>query len=334
MKARRLWLIAPWVAFVLLAAGWVIYWNVVSNTAETRVRAWAAEQTEQGAQVSIGRIVKHGFPVLLRLELRGLSYAPARGGWSLETERADLHVEMWNPQHVILKAEAPIAFGRANGSLTNITADALIASVRMEGQRLAQAGVEADNLALDDPAQEGVLRARKIVLNLRPDARTEGEYQMALDATGLMLPRPVRSFEAFGLDVPMLRAAVVVTEAAALTHGAPGDPLGPWQEAGGRLRIEGLELHWGPLETLGRGEGGLDDQRRLQGALTLPIERPAPIFTALANGENVNQDARRALGLLAAGYAISGDDITLDVDANDGVLRLEGLAVRPLPPVY
>jgi hypothetical protein len=331
---RYLGLIVPLAIFALIAIGWIIYWNVVAGAAETRVRAWAAEQTEQGGQVSIERIVRHGFPVLLRLELDGVSYAPARGGWRAETERADLHVQILNPQHVILKAEAPIAFSRADGAVTNISADALIASLRTQRGALAVAGIEADNLALDDPAQEGVLQARKLVLNVRPDARAEGDYQVAFDAQGLILPRAVRSFEAFGLDVPLLRAALVVTDGAALTNASPQDPLGPWREAGGRVRIEGLEVRWGPLQTLGRGEGGLDEQRRLQGALTLPIEEPAPVFTAIANGPNVNEDARRALGFLAAGYTISGDDITLDVDAQDGVMRLEGLPVRPLPPVY
>ena len=331
---RYFGLIVPLALFALIAIGWIIYWNVVAGAAETRVRAWAAEQTEQGGQVSIERIVRHGFPVLLRLELDGVSYAPARGGWRAETERADLHVQILNPQHVILKAEAPIAFSRADGAVTNISADALIASLRTQRGALAVAGIEADNLALDDPAQEGVLQARKLVLNVRPDARAEGDYQVAFDAQGLILPRAVRSFEAFGLDVPLLRAALVVTDGAALTNASPQDPLGPWREAGGRVRIEGLEVRWGPLQTLGRGEGGLDEQRRLQGALTLPIEEPAPVFTAIANGPNVNEDARRALGFLAAGYTISGDDITLDVDAQDGVMRLEGLPVRPLPPVY
>ena len=69
MTARRLWLIVPWALFALIAIGWIIYWNVVAGTAEARVRAWAAQQTEQGGQVSIGRIARHGFPVLLRLEL-------------------------------------------------------------------------------------------------------------------------------------------------------------------------------------------------------------------------------------------------------------------------
>ena len=42
---------------------------------------------------------------------------------------------------------------------------------------------------------------RSVVVNVRPDARAAGEYQLAFEAHGLMLPRPVRSFEAFGLDV-------------------------------------------------------------------------------------------------------------------------------------
>ncbi len=334
MTKRSLWLIAPWALFGLIAIGWVAYWNVVASATETRVRAWGAEQAQHGAEVSIERIARRGFPALLRLELHRLSYTPARGGWRTETDRIDLHVQLLNPQHVILEAEAPIAVSREDNHVTNIHADALIASLRMQDGALAMAGVEADNLTLDDPAQDGVLRARKIVLNVRPDARAEGEYQVAFDAQDLALPRPVRSFESFGLDVPILRAAIVVTEAAALLTSAPQDPLGPWRDAGGRARIEGLELRWGPLQTLGRGEGGLDEGRRLVGELTLPIEEPAPVFVAIANGPNVNEDARRALGLLAAGYAISGDDITLDVDARDGVLRLEGLPVRPLPPVY
>jgi hypothetical protein len=84
----------------------------------------------------------------------------------------------------------------------------------------------------------------------------------------------------------------------------------------------------------GTGQGGLDGERRLQGALTLPIERPAPIFRALAQAPNLDQSTQQALTLLALGYTMNGDDITLDVEANNGVMRLEGISVRTLPPVY
>jgi hypothetical protein len=326
--------IAILAVFVLLAVGWVGYWNYVAGQAEQRLRAWASAQSEQGAEVSLGRIVRHGFPVLLRLEMRDINYAAARGGWRAQTDRADLHVDMLNPQHVILRAEAPIAVSRSNGAVTNISAEALIASLRTDGGRLAVAGIEANDLVLDDPAQEGSLTMRRGVVSARPDARAAGEYQLAIETQGLQLPRPVRSFETFGLDVETLRAAIVVTHGADLLETSPQDPLGPWRVAGGQLRFEALELRWGPLESTATGEGGLDDQRRIVGRLVVPVDRPAPVLTAIANGPSVNDDARRALGLLAAGYLVTGDDITLDAVADDGILRVEGLPVRPLPPVY
>lgn len=334
MKKSALWLVIPWALFAAAAIGWVIYWHVVAGAAEARIAALIAAENAKGAQVAVARILRHGFPALMRLELQGLSYAPARGSWSATSARADLHIALTNPQHVKLEAKAPIEVSRANGAVTRIAADALIASLRSEGGALAAAGVEATNLTLDDPAAEGVLAARTMVANLRPDPRAAGEYQLALELGHLTLPRPVRSFEAFGLELAALRAAIVIEQGSALLNAGGENPLASWREAEGTLRFEALGLEWGPLQAQGSGHGGLDDQRRLAGALTLPIERPAPVFNALANGPNVNENTRRALGLLAAGYALSGDDITLDVEAKDGVLRLEGLGVRLLPPVY
>jgi hypothetical protein len=334
MKIRGLWLVVPWVLFVLAALSWVFYWNYLAGESERRLQAWVTQQNASGGSAEIGRVVRHGFPVLMRLELQDIAYAPARGGWRAATERADLNIDVLNPQHLILEAEAPIAISRSNGAITNLTADKLIASLRTARGSLAVAGVEADNLVLDDPAQEGVLNATKLVINVRPDARAAGEYQLAFDAQALTLPRPVRSFEAFGQNVARLRAAIVIEDGAALLESSPNDPLGPWREAGGRLRFDALELNWGPLATTGTGEGGLDEQRRLDGRLVLPVERPSPVLNAIATGPNVDDDARQALQLLAAGYLVTGDDITLDIGARDGVLNIEGLPVRPLPPVY
>src|SRR5262249_21380669 len=154
--------------------------------------------------------------------------------------------------------------------------------------------LESDDLTLDDPAQPGVLTVKKVVTNVQADPRTAGDYMLAFDAAGVRLPRPVRSFESFGLDVPELHARVVIGHGAALLQSAQNDPLGPWREAGGRLRFEGLGLTWGPLATTGTGEGGLDDQRRLNGRLVLPIAHPAPVLTAISNGPGIDESGRRA----------------------------------------
>lgn len=331
---RWFWLVIPWMLFLALAIGWMIYWNVLANGARERVGAWIAAEQAQGAEASIGAIEAKGFPVLLRLELRDIAYAPAERGWRLSTAQGALHVQMFNPEHVIYEAEAPIAIARDDGDVTNISADALIASLRFARGAFAQAGVEADNLTLDDPRETGVLSARKLVLNVRPDSRAEGQMQVMLDTQGLALAQPVRSFEGLGQNVDQLMLAFVVEQAEALQHSAAGDPLGPWRAAGGRVRVEGLVMKWGALDAAGVGHIALDDQRRLMGELNLPIKEPAGFFAALAAAPETNDDARLMLRMLSQSYTRSSDGLTLDVTGQDGVLRLEGLTVRTLPPVY
>jgi len=331
---RWFWLAVPWTIFLVMAIGWVIYWHALANGARDRLEAWVASEQARGAQASIGSIEAMGFPALLRLELRDIAYAPAEGGWRLTTAAGVLHVQMINPEHVIFKAAAPIAFARDDGAVTNISADTLIASFRTANGALAQAGVEADNLTLDDPREAGVLSARKLVLNVRPDARAAGDAQVMLDAQGVSLAQPVRSFEGLGQDVAQLMFAFVVEESAAVLQSAPNDPLGPWRAAGGRVRVEGLVLKWGALDAAGVGHIALDDQRRLTGELNLPIREPAAFFRALAAAPEANDDTRMALTLLSAAFAQNAQGLTLDVTGDDGVLRLEGLRVRTLPPVY
>jgi hypothetical protein len=328
------WLIIPWALFAVVVVGWLIYWNMVASSAEQRIAAWVQQQRAGGAQVSYQHMARHGFPVLMRLEIDGISYAPAHGGWRLETSRADLNIEMLNPQHVIVQPKAPIAIVHGDNAVTNVSAHEMIISVRTEGDALAQAGIEADDLRLDDPKQPGVLTVTKVVANVRPDPRAAGDYQLAFVANGLALPRPVRSFESFGLNVPLLRANIVVGRGDALMQSAQSDPLKPWLDAGGKLTFDALQIQWGPLDVTGTGDGGLDDQRRLSGRLVLPIKHPAPVLAAIAEGPELDQSARRALQLLAAGYVISHRQLTLHVEAQNGVMTLEGLRVRDLPPVY
>lgn len=331
---RWVWLVVPWTIFLALAIGWVIYWNVLANGARTRVEAWIAAEQAQGAAASIGAIEVRGFPVLLRLDLSDIVYAPGEGGWRLSTARGALHVQMFNPEHVIFEAAAPIAFARDDGDVTNISADALIASLRFAGGAFAQAGIEADNLTLDDPRETGALSAHKLVLNVRPDSRAAGQMQVMLDTQGLALAQPVRSFEGLGQNVDALMLAFVVEQAEALSDSAANDPLGPWRAAGGRVRVEGLVMKWGALDAAGVGHIALDDQRRLTGELNLPIKEPAAFFAALADAPETNEEARLMLNMLSRSYTRSSEGLTLDVTGENGVLRLEGLTVRALPPVY
>jgi hypothetical protein len=332
--SRHLWLWIPWALFAAAAIGWIAYWNVVADTARDKLSAWAAEQRANGAEASLGRVSTHGFPIFMRLEIANAAYAPARGGWRMETDRLDLHVDLLNTAHIMLEAKAPIAITRRDGSRSDLSARALLVSLRTRGDVLAEGGIEADDLTLDDPAKDGVLSVRKLVINTRPDPRDARNYQIAFSATQIGLARPVRVFEAFGQEIASLGAASVIEQPALLFIPDAEDPLRPWREAGGLLRFEALNLTWGPLTAAGQGQGGLDAERRLQGALELNIAEPGPAFGALAQGQTLSDDTRNALRALSVGYQVTGEEIEANIEARDGVLTLEGFPVRVLSPVY
>ncbi len=333
-RARRLWLIIPWTLFAILVIAWVSYWNIVAGKARDKVEDWFAAERDAGADANIGRISTHGFPVMMRLELEDVHYAPLREQWRLETARLDLNINLVNVEHVILEAKAPIDVTPANGARQTISADALLFSLRTKDGALMEAGIEADALQIDNPDAEGVMRVRKTVLTVRPDPRRSGDYQLAFDVLALRLARPVRSFENFGTAVTQVRGAVVIEQGAALLTMPTDDPLAPWRDAGGQARFEALGLEWGPLEATGQGDARVDEERRLVGRLALDIPRPAPALEALTRSENLPRDAGRALGVIAMGYAVTGDAVSFDIEARDGVLDLENVPVRPLAPLY
>ena len=160
MKIRGLGSLFPGRCSSCAALGWVSTGTTSPTKLSVACAAGRLSRSAGGASVQIERIVRHGFPVLMRLELQGMSYAAARGGWRAETERADLHVNVWNPNHVTLEAKAPIAIARANGATTNVTADALIATMRTKTAH-SNGRHRSGQLVLDDPAEEGVLHADK-----------------------------------------------------------------------------------------------------------------------------------------------------------------------------
>ncbi|HWA01036.1 MAG TPA: DUF2125 domain-containing protein [Caulobacterales bacterium] len=331
MTSHRFWLFAPWALFALIVAAWLTYWFVAAGTAEQRVAAFVAQQQRAGADVRIGRISRHGFPVLLRLELDDVAYAPRQRNWRAASARVDLNINLLKPAHIVLQQRAPLTIDRAEGH-TDIAAEAMLMSVRMQGAALAEARLEADALALTDRGREGALAAQKLVAALRPDPRNGADYQLAIQATALHLAQPVRTFERFGQDVAVANAALVIERAAALLE--PSDPLEHWRGAGGRARLEGLTLEWGPLEANAQGAVALDAEHRLAGRLEAALPRPAPALNALAQSPNLSYQQKNALSVFALGLALANRDVRVHLEAADGVLKLENVPVRTLAPVY
>ena len=123
------------------------------------------------------------------------------------------------------------------------------------------------------------MRAEKVVLNVRPDPRAAGEYQLAFDAQAMTLPRPVRSFEAFGLDVARLRAAIRQIEHG---HFDKAIPLVALAKAEYRSALRLQPAYWDAKHNLDAAMRLVRDLPRAEGEEgTEPEQTPAKLWTDL-----------------------------------------------------
>jgi hypothetical protein len=334
MQPRRFWLYAPWACFLALAIGWMFYWNAVADAGERALLQWKGQIEREGGEARYVRLVRHGFPVLMRLELDDVRYEAPHAHWSAASRQVDVNIEMLDPGHVIFEYKAPITITHADGHTNTIIAAKAVVSLHNRGSLMVQDGAEASELSVGDSANPGLLRVVHVTANVRTDPGDAANDQLAFSAQGVSLARPVRSFEGLGQIINNLEAGIVIEHAEALQGVHGSDPFAPWREAGGKARIEYLNLTWGALEATGSGEAALDEAHRLTGDLRLDIPRPDAPIAALAASSSLAPDAKQALQLLALGLSLRGRHAKLKIDASDGQLRVEHQRVRSLDPLY
>lgn len=337
-KTRRLGLIIPWALFAFAVVGWIGYWNVLAGAAKTRLEAAIAQERAAGAEISYTAMRTRGFPLQLAFAFDEAAYAPEGRPFRLTTAELLTHVNVLNPQHLIVSFPAPVDAQRADAT-SRISGEDMLLSVRMAQGRLARASFEAKHLRIDDLGKPGDgLVIASALIHARPDARPNeraiGAYQIALSLEGLTLQEPVKAFEPLGATIETIGAAIVLERASALAGAPRGDVLGPWADVGGLARIEGLSLVWGAARASGQGSLSVDEERRPLGAIALRLDNPGETLRALQDGPSLSGDAKQALRIAALAFSASGDDLEARLRAADGWLTLGPARLRPLAPLY
>lgn len=335
-RMPRRWLISAWALFTALAVMWMGYWKYLETRARSAVQDIIAAQTDSGAEMQIERITSHGFPRLMRLELAGVRYAPKDRAWRATAPSIDVHLNPGNPRQTMLVLGAPVDVRYANGAQRTFAADDARLSLHFGArERIERTGFEATNASWTDAATHTpLLSAAHVVANARPDPRTSGAYQLALESTTLRLRGPVHPVEGLGAVVRTLRAAISVTQADALVAEPSGDPFERWRAAQGEAHVEGVQIAWGEGDFTGDGVMRFDAQRRLNGRMHVAFREPARTLAAIARSPGLPENARSALLGLAAANALMGEDVESTLDFRDGWLTAGSVRVRDLPPVY
>ena len=315
---RRLGLIAPWALFALAALGWLAYWFILKDRALHALDAAAAAHRAAGGAASWRAVSADGFPMRLSLRFTDLVIAPRDQAWRLAAPKASLHVNPVDPTHVIGAPDAAFSLTRA-GIRAEVSAREAGFSVRMANGSLARASIEARDLVWKTPT--GATRIERLQAHLRPDARTHGAAQLALELDGWRPPSPPPTLAPLGPDIARLRAAIVVESYETVLNAG----LRAWGAAGGAARVEYGEFTWGPAVGRWSGRLTLDAAGRPAGALALTFADPEAAFAPLIAASP--PPAAAALRVAASGPpgAAAALDVTAGVVSYAGILPLLNL---------
>ncbi len=328
VRARWLW--ALWGLSALLALAWFAYWHFLRVRAVAAADAWVAAQRQTGAEAGYARVRASGFPLRLTLTFAEPAYQSPSRGWALSAPALRVHLNPSDLSLLLFEPEGAVTW-RNGTAVRTLAPRTAVASARFRDGALERVSMQAQAIAVRREGG-GASTIERLLVHLRPDARTGDNAQIALDIDDWALARSPSGFEAFGATVGSIKARVVIEHAATLARTQTRN-LQAWRTAGGAVRVEGLALLWGPADLTASGRFTLDQTERAAGRLDMKLREPATALAAIARSPALPPAMARAMERSAEAAAAAGAPIELPLAVQDGVMRLGALPIRTIEPI-
>ena len=266
----RTWLYIPFIALALLAAGWSGFWFYAKGRVEAELDTILSREAELGRRWTCADRSIAGFPFRFEARCSAVALAAQRSNGDITVTAGPLAVvaQIYNPRHVIVKAQAPVSITQPDGARAVMRWSALETSLYFSEGAPERIDTVIANPLLE--TQTGAVPFKAAALELhgrRSPARFAGEgvVDIALSAKGTSLP-PLD--ELAGNDMPAdIDLTASLTRSLIFRTGLKPENIDLWQTSNGRAEITRLAITKGPSRFETRGELGLDEQRRLTGRL-------------------------------------------------------------------
>ncbi|MHA6288919.1 DUF2125 domain-containing protein [Maricaulis sp. CAU 1757] len=323
-QSRFIW---PIGAIVFVLALYSAYWVYVSGRIEASANDWISSQRSAGYEIDHGRLRVSGYPYRFQLDVSDAAItAPAtEGGWTARLARLRANAMPYDLKHWLVSLQGPLDLDNylENGSRLRLEAsDARFSLVQNSFGETERIGADVRDLSIvtlagPQPTLSAVEQwlFNSVVeednrLHLRSAMRgaTFSADTLSADVVG-----------AFGQTATLVQIDIGVTEWASLARG--GD-MRAWSEAGGRLDVAGAELRWGPAQITGTGELTLDRMARPDGRLSLHVNDPDALASALVESSIVPHENEQALRLAAMLAPRGPEGVSLPFRIQQGGLYL------------
>jgi len=268
-------------------------WRIGVAQLDRGADRWIAQARAHGWDVATGERRRSGWPFAATLEIDDVHLAGGArllpGGLAWATPHLTLRVALAHPATLAVEAGGTqhLRLSHAPEIVLNAaTLDARIGLLLQPAGGLVQArDVTAGLLGSGHPAD---VRVGSLSLAVADAGEAGPAWQAArLDFTSLGVGLPDIGRWPLGGFVASFGGTVGLTSIPgekADTGSTPENQARAWRDAGGRLELSGVSLHWGPLLLSAAATLGLDDRLQPFGNGSVDLEGSAAALDALAAG--------------------------------------------------
>jgi hypothetical protein len=289
------------------AGGYGAYWFHFAAGVRAGVERWAAEQRDRGYAVGYDSLEIAGFPGRLRLRAAAPTIArpPAEPLWRWAGPRLLAEVAPWRPrQAVITLPGAQRLTFLADGRRRTLTAEAAAARLELSLDhrgRVRRATLDATEIAavVSETGETAYVERLDLVVSPQSPAEAAASERVDIALAVEQLVLPPQPDNPLGSEIRRLIAELAAHGPLPLDGTAAAARA--WTDAGGRLDVGRVEVHWGSLRVEADGGLGLDDRLQPQGEFDTALRGWDGVFDALvAAGQMSRAEATLAsLGLAA-----------------------------------
>lgn len=275
------WTARALLAFMAAGAGWCGLWYFLSASTLSAIEAWFANEGELGREWACAEKSMSGFPFSIVFHCGSPTLRMTAGGrkitGSLESLVASAHI--LEPSLITASLAPPLAVAAADGSFSATAAwRAATIIVRTAGAPGGRVALEMSGaeIRIAAPGGGAAFAAARLAAQLSEPAIPSGILELRLDA-GELASAHLDQWSGDEARADLALAARITS--AGLAAGQPLiRALEAWRAARGTVEITTARFAKGPLSLNARGTLGLDERRRLAGAIDADASGAAPLL--------------------------------------------------------
>lgn len=333
-KRGSIWIMAPLVVFLLIAAGWTAAWAYIRGEVDRGVVQWLAAEAAAGRTHECHERAVGGWPFRIEVSCARASFrfATPQGPVDARIAAFTAVAQIYAPQHIIADLRGPMILAQGADDLGQLEFNRGQASYTMRG-----GAFDRFSLVLDRPsiARGASGRPDAIAEELQLHARAAGgparDYDVALSTRGAGTPG-TRPEQGANLDLRGVLRGLP-------DPGAPqqGGVVAVWARGGGTLDLQRLRLTRGNGLLAVDGRMGFNPTGRAQGQFEATLVDPQALLGGIAIPGVGDPAALIGPALVFVGRPADidgrrGTRVTVRLD--DGILGVGAVQLMQFPPVF